>query len=244
MKSPGQHDSMGTAPKSVTDPAPGPASMADAAYRYLRAGILDGSLPPGGRLQAAMLEKRFGCGLTAIREALIRLGTEGLVATATNRGARVIDVNLDEFHDLMQARQELEVTCLTRAIARATPEWEAAIVAAMHLLSRAALPGSAANHSAAQTWEARHRGFHAALVSATGSAWLLRFWNTLVDQTERYRRVRVLRHSEVAAEVRDADAEHVAIMDAALNRDAERASALMRQHLARSEASISALLRR
>ncbi len=71
--------------------------------------------------------------------------------------------------------------------------WEARIVAAMHLLARTPLPKSASDRKSAELWEVRHRNFHYALVSACGSSWRLRFWGTLTDHSERYRKLRLLR---------------------------------------------------
>ena len=54
-------------------------SRTELAYQVLRSEILRGALLPGQRLRAADLEARFSLGLTPIREALMRLGTEDLV---------------------------------------------------------------------------------------------------------------------------------------------------------------------
>jgi DNA-binding GntR family transcriptional regulator len=217
-------------------------SQAERAYRRLRAEILHGDLMPGERLRAADLQDRFGLGLTPIREALMRLSSENLVDAETHRGSRVMPASPDEFADLMTTRRLIERACLTAAIARGDTAWEAEIVAAMHLLSRTPLPVSVDDRAAATTWETHHRGFHFALVSACGSAWLLRFWNMLADQSERYRKVRLLHHRDAVAEVRDVNAEHADIMSAGLARDAERATSLMDAHLAATETSVARLL--
>jgi DNA-binding GntR family transcriptional regulator len=80
-------------------------------------------------------------------------------------------------------------------------------------------------------------------VKACGSEWLLRFWNTLVDNTERYRKVRLLHHRDTDAKVRDINAEHAAIMKAVLKRDIARATKLMDQHLTATEKSVAKLLK-
>jgi DNA-binding GntR family transcriptional regulator len=142
----------------------------------------------------------------------------------------------------MSARRELEAHCLTRAIERGGPDWEARIEDAMAQLARTSLPKGAADRKAAELWEVRHRNFHFALVSACGSPWRLRFWTTLTDHSERYRKLRLLRRKETAAKVRDAVGDHQAIMDAVLARDTARATQLMDAHLAATEHAIAALL--
>ena len=79
-------------------------------------------------------------------------------------------------------------------------------------------------------------------MAACGSDWLLRFWNTLADHSERYRKVRLLHHRETKAEVRDVNAEHQSIMAAVLERDVARATALMDAHLIATEQSVARLL--
>lgn len=217
-------------------------SQAERAYRRLRIEILEGNLMPGDRLRAADLQDRYQLGLTPIREALMRLSSESLVEAETNRGSRVTETSLSEFIDLMSTRRIVERACITAAIERGDSAWEAEIVAAMHLLSRAPLPLSADDRKAAAEWEIHHRRFHTALVSACGSNWLLRFWNTLADHSERYRKLRLLHHREVKAEVRDVNAEHQLIMTAVLDRDKIRAADLMDLHLTKTEKSVSHLL--
>ena len=116
--------------------------IAQSAYDVLRHEILHGALIPGERLRAADLRERYSLGLTPIREALMRLASEGMVTNEVNRGARVRAVTLAELHDLMQTRREIEALCLTKAIARGDAEWEGEILRAMHLLARAPLPES------------------------------------------------------------------------------------------------------
>jgi GntR family transcriptional regulator, carbon starvation induced regulator len=220
----------------------GTGSLAERAYRRLRAEILHGELMPGERLRAADLHLRFGLGLTPIREALGRLAAENLVDLESHRGSRVREASVAELADLMATRRAIERLCLEAAIAHGDTAWEAEIVAALHLLSRTALPQGEQDRAAATVWEARHRRFHAALVAACGSAWLLRFWNLLSDHSERYRKIRLLRHAEAAAEVRDIPGEHQAIAQAVLARDAARATALMDAHLLATEKTVARLL--
>jgi DNA-binding GntR family transcriptional regulator len=217
-------------------------SLADRAYLRLRSEILDGNLMPGDRLRAAELHSRFGLGLTPIREALMRLSTEGLVDAESRRGPRVMPASIAELTDLMATRREIERLCLTRSIERGDATWEAEIVASLHLLSRTPLPAAPDDRAAAAQWETQHRRFHFALVAACGSNWLLRFWNTLADHSERYRKVRLLNHRVAVAHVRDVNAEHQAIMDAVVGRDSMRANVLMDAHLTATEQAVARLL--
>mgnify|MGYP006268857623 FL=1 len=212
------------------------------AYERLRSEILRGDLMPGDRLTAADLQERFSLGITPIREALTRLSVEGLVETENHRGAKVANVSTATFTDLMSTRRSIERLCLEASIANGDEIWEAEVLAAMHMLSRTPLPSSSEDRGAAALWEERHRRFHLALVSACGSEWLLRFWNMLVDHTERFRKLRLLHRHTAEAEVRDVNDEHRAIMNAVLARDATAAIGLMDLHLAKTNQSVLRLL--
>jgi len=212
------------------------------AYDVLRHEILQGDLLPGERLRAADLRERYNLGLTPIREALMRLSSEGMVTNEVNRGARVRETTLAELHDLMQTRREIEELCLTKAIAQGDAEWEGEILRSMHLLARARLPESTEDRATAAAWEGLHRQFHYALVAAAGSDWLLQIWRDLSDHSERYRKLRLLNYRNLAADVRDVNAEHRMIMDAVLNRDTAQAVALMNTHLRKTEDAVARLL--
>lgn len=212
------------------------------AYDLLRAEILHGALMPGERLTVSGLNARYNLGLTPIREALMRLTSEGLVQNAANRGARVRDTTVEELHDLMSTRRELERACLRMAIERGDAGWEAEILRTVHLLSRAPFPASAEDRGVAEEWERLHRQFHRALVSACGSQWRLRFWDTLADHSERYRKLRLLVRTRQSPSRETAQAEHEAIVEAILARDTGRTLALMDDHLARTEAAVAVLL--
>ncbi|MGD9924669.1 MAG: GntR family transcriptional regulator [Pseudorhodoplanes sp.] len=219
-----------------------PRSEAERAYQLLRRELLNGEWLPHERLRPQALQQRFALGLTPIREALMRLAVDGLVQGESQRGFRACGVSSGEWHDLMSARRELERSCLALAISRGGTDWETRIGDAMEQLARTPLPRSASDRNAAELWEVRHRTFHLALVSACGSPWRLRFWNTLTDHSERYRKLRLLRRKETAAKVRDAVGDHRAIMDAVLSRNTTRAAQLMDAHLATTEQAIAELL--
>ena len=213
-------------------------NRADVAYQVLRAEILSGGLVPGQRLRAADLDARFQLGLTPIREALMRLGTEDLVVTESNRGASVKGVSVADFCDLMQTRRRVERLCLQDSITQGGAEWEAELVASLHMLSRMPLPGSDGAAASAGQWEQCHRRFHLGLVGACGSPWMLRFWNQLVDHSERYRKLRLT--TELVP--RNVTAEHEDLLEAALARNVERVTELMEQHLQGTERAILAML--
>lgn len=223
----------------MQDAAMDAGSRTERAYQRLRQEILVGDLAPNERLRVADLEERFELGLTPIREALARLASEGLVSMEARRGARVLETSPAELADLMKTRREIERLCLTESILRGDSRWEAEVIAALYLLGRAPLPEPGEKSEMALEWEANHRRFHFALVNACGSEWLLRFWNQLVDHSQRYRKIRF----EGPLVAKEVQAEHQAIVDAVLRRDVAAAVALMDGHLRDTEEAALAALR-
>lgn len=202
-------------------------NLTQGAYEALRADLLACRILPGSRLKIQELCTRFAVSLGAIREALSRLTSEGLVVSEPQRGFRAVPISLADLKDLTMVRIEVEALCLRRAIASGTVDWEAQLVAAFHRLSRT--PERAATDPARSDdeWADAHAAFHAALVDGGDSPWLRRLHTQLYAQSERYRRLSI----PLGSMARDVGSEHQAIMMAALERDAGRAVALMTDHL-------------
>lgn len=211
-------------------------TLADKAYRALRKDIVAGVLLPGARLRIAKLSADYDIGASPLREALSKLSSEFLVLVEGQRGFSVAPISAQELKDVSQVRQELEGEALRRAVANGDDAWEAGIVAAFYNLGKAETRRreDAVKHLA--EWEDRNREFHEALVAACQSEWMKRLRQLLYFQHERYRRIS-LKNSNPR---RDLHAEHKAIMDAALARDAARAVKLSREHI---ELTTQAVLR-
>src|SRR5215475_5072188 len=111
-------------------------NLTQAAYEAVRADLLACRIHPGSRLKIQELCVRFSVGLGAIREALSRLTSEGLVVAEPQRGFRAAPISVADLRDLTMVRIAIESLCVRRAIAAGTVDWEARLVAAFHRLSR------------------------------------------------------------------------------------------------------------
>jgi DNA-binding GntR family transcriptional regulator len=188
----------------------------------LRADILGCRLKPNERLTLEALKRRYGAGWSPIREALMRLASEGLVELEQNKGFRVSRVSRDHLVDLMQSRIEIENLALQRAITKGNVEWEANLLAAFHCLSKQNKISSAQPRTINPQWSMAHRAF--------GSPTLLSIRDNLFAQTERYVTLAILSKWPPRNDV----AEHARIMEATLARNAVRATALNREHIERT----------
>jgi GntR family carbon starvation induced transcriptional regulator len=217
--------------ETVGGETPSPLSQTSTAYARLRSDIVSGRFAPGERLKindlAALLEVSPG----AIREALSRLLPELLVVSRDQKGFMVAPLSIEDLEDLTDLRCDVEPIALRRAVSRGDSAWEAAILGAAHRLRRA--PIIAEDRSIAPEWVNRHAAFHGAFVSACGSPRLLTLHAQLYQQSERYRGLSVLVKSD-----RNVEAEHQALVDAALDRDAERLVELTITHFRTTTALI------
>jgi DNA-binding GntR family transcriptional regulator len=202
-------------------------SLTQDAYQRLRADLLACRLRPGERLRIHDLCKKLSVSLGAVREALSRLTSEGLVSAEPQLGFRVAPISTNDLQDLTMVRTEIEGLCLRQAIAEGDLVWESRIVAAYHRLSRT--PHNALDDPKRlnDDFAAAHSEFHEALVSACSSAWLHRIRQILFAQSARYIALSV----PLARRERDRNQEHRELMDAAIDRDADRAVDLMAAHL-------------
>lgn len=201
-------------------------SMTSMAYDRIRADILGGRFGADEKIKISDVVKELGLSLSAVREALSRLGSEGLVVAETNKGYRVAKITAAELADLTRTRVTIECDCLTSAIRNGDLRWEANIVAAEFELSRLPLYDPNQPDRPNPAWNAAHKRFHEALVAACDSPWMLRLREMLFVQAERYR-VATL-HSR---QNRDLEQEHRAIAQATIARDIPRATTLLRDHL-------------
>jgi DNA-binding GntR family transcriptional regulator len=203
------------------------SSLTQGAYEALRADLLACRILPGSRLKIQELCSRLSVSLGAIREALSRLTSEGLVVAEPQRGFRAAPISAEDLQDLTMVRVEVESLCLKRAIEIGDVNWESRLVAAFHRLSRTPERAPADPIRSNDDWAEAHAAFHLALVDGCDSPWLLRLHSQLYDQSERYRRLSI----PLAKQERNVGQEHQRIFDVTLKRDAKKAVALLTSHL-------------
>ncbi len=203
-------------------------TLAGDVYESLRSEILTCRIEPGSKIRINDLCSQMGVNLGAVREALSKLSSEGLVTAEAQKGFRVAPVSRQELVDLTSTRVDIEKLCLGEAIANGDVVWESQIVASLHHLSR--LPERDPQDPArlSEPWVVAHAAFHLALVGACRNAVKMRVRASLYDQSERYRRLSVPARGHAK---RDTLAEHKAIAEAVLARDLPIATELMADHL-------------
>lgn len=218
--------------------ANGGRTLVETAYAQLRHSILHGEFEPGAKLRTEELRARYNISGSTVREALTRLLGETLVTAEGQRGFRVAPISLEDFTDLANIRKLLETETLRNAIAHGDDAWEARVVGAYHRLSRIEEKINDDPDQWSDEWEARNKDFHQALASGCPSRWLAHLSALMYQQSERYRRIAIRRRSVP----RDVHAEHKEILEATLARDADRACALLGEHIDRTIGMIARFL--
>lgn len=207
-------------------------TLAQHVCERIRADILAGRRKPGAKLRLDDLKNEFEVSWSPIREALSRLTAEGLILIEGQRGYKVAPVSRSDFEEVIGLRVTLEPMAIRQAIDKGDDAWESEILAAHHRLSK--FEDRRWEPNEVEQWEQWHRAFHFALTKACHSPILLQFCAQLHELSDRYRRLFLSTYNPD----RDVAAEHSAIVEATLARNAEKAGHLLEKHIQRTGKNI------
>ena len=77
-------------------------------YEYMRRAIVTGELPQGHHFKDTELATRFGVSRMPVREALLRLETEGLIQQTPMKGYAVVNLSSQDVAHIFSLRKNLE----------------------------------------------------------------------------------------------------------------------------------------
>jgi len=215
---------------------PGKPTIAAKVEAKLRHDILHGLIRPGARLNLDSLRAEMGVGLTPLREAVMRLVSDGLIEAEPQKGYSVTPISTANLDEVSALRLEIEPYALRRSIANGGLDWETSVMAALYRLNRTErAPGDAKSLA---DWEAAKNNFHFALVARCDMPLLIKIYRSLVSLNDRYRNI----YLKAAGVQREVIEEHSAIAAAAVERDPDEASALLSEHIRRSTENLRRLI--
>lgn len=209
----------------------GPAknTMAIDVRDRMRSDILTARLLPGQRLMFADLSERYGVSVGVTREALTWLSSQGLVQANAHQGYVVTPLSIADLTELTQARVLIEPLVLRKSFESGGMDWEGDVIAAHHILSRTPPPHGSTppDEEALNQWAEAHSAFHDVLFAGCDNKRLLRIVRQLGEEASMYRRW------SVALTLRNpqGEAEHRALLEAALAGDWERGGDVLRTHI-------------
>ena len=95
-------------------------SLVEAIVDWIGRAIIEGRLRPNDDLNSVELARRFNTSRTPVREALVRLHSEGLVALSPRRRPRVAPISLTEVREMYELRAALYALVSHSIVERAT----------------------------------------------------------------------------------------------------------------------------
>lgn len=199
----------------------------------LREKILSGEIKAGQPLRQAALADELNVSRIPIREALLQLEGEGLVAFEAHKGATATELNADQVDELFELRAMLEADLLANSLLRISDE---TLEEATQLLKK--LDKALGKENAANTWSELNSGYHNCLYSAAKRPQTQVLVNMLNKNADRYIRMHLL----WAGGISKAESEHNEILALCKARDVEKAVALLKQHILGSRDEIKAFL--
>jgi len=110
-------------------------SMREQIYEALKGLILDNSYGPKTVLAIDRLADEFGVSATPVREALVRLESDGLVELIPNRGAQVTDIREEDVRYIWEMRLLLEPYAARMSVDLVDPLEIQPLLADVHRLS-------------------------------------------------------------------------------------------------------------
>jgi DNA-binding GntR family transcriptional regulator len=205
--------------------------LSEKAYHLIKEKIVTLELEPLAVIDEKTLGEELDLGRTPIREALQRLEVEGLIFAAPRRGKFVADISITDLQKIFEMRMILEGFCARLAAHRATEEQLGRMEAVTENVSQ--VPEG----DREKLMEIDER-FHELLYEAAGNEFLaetlqrlhalsFRLWYLSLDRL---------------GSVKGAMEQHVEITRALKERDADRAEALLLQHIAEFQQKIKAVL--
>ncbi|MFY0692389.1 MAG: GntR family transcriptional regulator [Paracoccaceae bacterium] len=201
------------------------ATVGSNVYHRIKRDIIFGALEPGAKLKLNGLKDRYSTSLSTLRETLNRLSSEGFVDAQAQRGFFVRNVSAEDLKEIAELRILLECHALEKSLANGDTEWEGNLVAAHHKLARMEERMLSGDLSSKETWKRYDWEFHLATIQACRSQNLLDLHAIIYDKYLRYQNLVLTHRGEVASK------EHAALLQAAMDRDAERATSLLRMHV-------------
>ncbi|AJY47578.1 GntR family transcriptional regulator [Martelella endophytica] len=201
-------------------------SVRDTAYDLFQHVLMSGRLRPGQMVSQRALVDMLNLSIGALRELLPRLQAEGLVNVLPQRGVLIPAIDLPMIRNAFQMRGALEREAVIQAT-RTMPDAVIENQRRLHLklMDEAKRAPSPELFEHGQEVDA---GFHNLLIASTGNALLQNAYNI---NAIRIRLIKLDRIKLNEVVLPQAFSDHIAIIDALLERDPTRAVEAMDRHI-------------
>lgn len=210
-------------------------SFVEEAYAQIKQRILDNDMPPGFQVLEAELALQFGMSRTPIREALLRLQSEGFVRVAPRRGMLVLPIAPEDMSEIYQIITALETAAVESLAERnPSPAMLSVLDTAVDDMDRALAADDL------EGWAEADERFHRALLELCGNRRLAATAMMFRDQIRRTRRLTLRLRAKPTRSINA----HRQLVDAIRSGDAEGAFQTHRAQRQRAGAELMEILRR
>lgn len=201
------------------------ASASTIIFDVLRKAIIEGEIPEGAPLRQDEIANMFNTSRIPVREAISRLEEQGLIKTQRYKGAVVAGLSAEEAAEVFDLRALLEPEILRNAVPKMSKE--CLKEARKHCMAFSTSPNP-------MEWGDLNRIFHKTLYSASNLKYFIEVADNAMDRVERYIRAQLV----MSNGMEQAEIEHLSILEACEEGDADRASQCLRDHIQGAKLSL------
>lgn len=206
----------------------------DYVYEKIQEKIFSGSIPLGARISEHALSKELNVSRTPIREALARLVYEGVAEQVPNDGIFLRRPSLKDIEEIYDLREILESHAAYRAAQNALPihlekmENSLCLLEKMFFVEKELGDINARWHFLVRQFELP---FHAAVIHAANNARLAAVASNMQMLVKAFNCVQFSEENVSDAAVRSTMEQHREIYEGIQNKNPEKASQAMREHI-------------
>ncbi len=201
-----------------------PPKLGDLVYGRLKSSIVGRQLEPARLYSEKDLAEIFQVSRAPVRDAIIRLHSEGLVEVLPNKGMRVVELERADILECFQMREALETWVVRRLV-----ELQSSKTAEV-LQERLRRQADILSRGDLQDWIKENFEFHVTLTRCAGNERVSRVLVSIGEQIQRVGLALIPR----SRPMRDAYNEHKEIVKAVCKGDAVAAEAAVLRHLRRN----------
>ena len=196
-------------------------SATDRAYDFAKERILDGRYDGGALISEGEVAEGVGLSRTPVREAFLRLESDGLLRLYPKRGALVVPVSVGEVESVMETRLLVERHALEKVVRRG-------VDLAEQLHAELDRQRRLADADRPRDFVEADREFHRLFVAGAGNPILLALHDSLRDRQSRMGLTALARDARRTQQIL---AQHAELAAAVLAGDAPRAVTVIDRHL-------------
>ena len=198
-------------------------SLANQVFEAIEKKILNGVYEKGELLSESVLSAELGVSRTPVREAILRLENEMLVVT-TPSGTVVLGITDEDVEDMFLVKKSLEPTAFKLAATNITDE---ALDKLKEIIQQQEFFASKKD---AETLRNLDTEFHDLIYAHSRSPVLYSILSPNHHKLLKFRKTSLEKRDRIIHSVE----EHIALYEALLERDGDKAETLMKEHIAHS----------